>query len=368
MRQPVCFGIVGGYGATGRIVVAELWKSTAGEILVGGRDLVKAKAVAADFAGRVTAAHIDVLDAGSLDRFCNQCSIIVNCAGPVMGLQDRVAQAAFRGRCHYLDLASLSFVKDRMFPHNQELVDLRLSFVVSAGWLPGMTEFLPVYAHTRAQAHLDPIESVSVYFGDSGEWSITAYQDMAWHLHHFGLRSPGYFCKGERVRAPMRGATPQVDLGSPVGRRRFSLFSTPELDALGQRFKDCNVFTYSCLPSLRAALSAALVALLPLPNRWCVWLLRNALRKVRLPVGGFVVVQVVGHSEGRRRALTYRVVYDPHRDSWINGLVIATAARLVSEDEGVRVGVHFLADAVNPITFMRELRKGGVELTEALDT
>jgi hypothetical protein len=283
-----------------------------------------------------------------------------------MLLQDQVAQAAWRARCHYLDLAGLGFVEDRMHPHGQEAIERGLSFVVSAGWLPGLTELLPAFAHARARAQMESLESLAVYFGDSGEWSTTAYQDMAWHLRRAGLRNPSYFHKGERVRAPVLQASAKVDLGSPVGLRRFSLFSMPELDALGERLKDCDFFPYACLTSLRAALTAALVALLPLPNLWAVRLLQGALRQAGLPVGGFVMAQVIGQAQGRRSRLTVQVVYDQHRDSWINGLVVATAARLVAEGRGVRAGVHFLADAVEPITFVTELRKGGIEPTEEL--
>ena len=90
-------------------------------------------------------ADLDVLDVRSLDKFCSRCSVVVNCGGPVMLLQDRVAQAAFRGRCHYVDPAGMSVVKERMLRHDREIVDSGLSFVVSAGWTPGITELLPVY-------------------------------------------------------------------------------------------------------------------------------------------------------------------------------------------------------------------------------
>src|SRR6516225_6583828 len=108
MSQTVRFGIVGGSGATGRMVVSELWKSCPGEIRIGGRDLARGKSLAATFDGRVSAVELDVLDAPSLDRFCSDCSIIVHCGGPVMRLQDRVAQAARQRRCHYVDLAGLA--------------------------------------------------------------------------------------------------------------------------------------------------------------------------------------------------------------------------------------------------------------------
>jgi short subunit dehydrogenase-like uncharacterized protein len=100
LGQRATFGIVGGYGATGKFVVSELLRSGTGELLIGGRDPAKLESVAAEFGSKVSAMRLDVLDARSLDEFCSRCSIVVNCGGPVMLLQDRVAQAALRTHCH----------------------------------------------------------------------------------------------------------------------------------------------------------------------------------------------------------------------------------------------------------------------------
>ena len=360
MSRTVTFGIVGGYGATGRIVASELWKSCDGEILVGGRDLAKGRALAAEFDNRVSAAQLNILDAHSLDEFCSRCSIIVNCAGPVMVLQDRVAQAAFRERCHYIDAAGMSLVKERLLPHRREIEDSGLSFVISAGWVPGMSEFLPVYADAQARARMDTIESLTVYFGDSGEWSANALRDAAWFIHQRGLRGAGYFRKGEWTRAKMSETFRRVDLGDPVGPGRFVMFSTPELSEVGRRLNDCDVFTFAYLSGFRTAIATTLMALLPLPEGLGVRLLRNAFRRNRLPVDGFVAAQILGRSQGHRLTLTVQIAYKERRDYWINGLVLATVARLFSERRDVRAGLHFLADAVDPIAFMAELRKAGV--------
>jgi hypothetical protein len=64
--------------------------------------------------------------------------------------------------------------------------------------------------------------------------------------------------------------------------------------------------------------------------------------------------------------LTVQSSYDEHRQYWANGLVPAILARMVSESKGVNAGVHFLADAVDPIAFVTELRKSGLEQTENL--
>jgi hypothetical protein len=364
VSRTVTFGIVGGYGATGRIVASELWKSCDGEILIGGRDLAKGKALAAEFDNRASAHILNILDARSLDDFCSRCSIVVNCAGPVMVLQDRVAQAAFRRRCHYIDAAGMSLVRERMLPHSREIEDLGLSFVISAGWMPGASELLPVYADALARARMDTIESLTVYFGDSGEWSDNALRDGAWYIRQSGLRSPGYFRKGEWTRAKMSEAFRRVDLGDPVGPGRFAMFSTPELNQVGRRLNDYDVFTYTYLSGLRTALATTLMALVPLPEGLSVRLLRNVFRRNRLPVDGFVAAQIRGRSQGHRLALTVQIFYRDRRDYWINGLVLATAARILSGSKGVEAGVHFLADAVDPIAFMAELRKAGVEQVE----
>jgi hypothetical protein len=327
--------------------------------------LAKGKALAAGLDNRASAVHLDILDVHSLDDFCGRCSIIVNCAGPVMVLQDRVAQAAFRRGCHYIDAAGMSLVKERMLPHSREIEDSGLSFVISAGWTPGLTELLPVYADAQARTKLDSIESMMVYFSDSGEWSDNALRDAAWFMHQSGLSGAGYFRKGEWTRAKTSEVFRKVNLGDPVGSGRFAMFSLPELREVGRRLKDYDVFTYSYLSGLRNAVAPMLIALVPLPERWSIHLLRNVFRRNRLPVDGFVAVQILGCSQGRQLAMNFRIVYRDRRDYWINGLVLATAARIVSEGKGVQAGVHFLADAVDPIAFMAELRKAGLEQIES---
>jgi saccharopine dehydrogenase (NAD+, L-lysine-forming) len=364
MSRTVTFGIVGGYGATGRMVASELWKCSDGEILIGGRDVEKGKVLAAEFDSRASPAQLDILDAHSLDDFCSRCSIIVNCAGPVMVLQDRVAQAGFRRRCHYIDPAGMSLVKERMLPHSREIEDLGLSFVVSAGWNPGISEVLPVYADARARAKMDTIESLTVYLGDSGEWSTNALRDGFWYIRQSGLRSPGYFRQGEWTRAKMSEAFRRVNLGDPIGSGRFAMFSLPELAEVGRRLNDFDVFTYTYLSGYRTAIATTLMALVPLPEGLGVRLLRNVFRRNGGPVDGFVAAQILGRSQGRRLALTVQIVYRERRDYWINAVALATVARMVSESSAVRPGVHFLADAIDPIAFMAELRKAGVEQTE----
>jgi saccharopine dehydrogenase-like protein len=364
-NRPITFGVVGGYGSTGSAVVPALLNSGDGNVLVGGRDPRKAEQAAAKLGSRALAAQVDAFDDRSLDEFCSRCSIVINCAGPVMLLQDRVAQAAFRNRSHYVDVADLAFVKGRMLPHAQQAVDLGLSFVISAGWNPGITELVPAYAYALAQSRMQSIESLKVYFSDSGEWSDNALRDGVWYLRKAGLRTPTYFHKGERCRARLSLASRKVDLGEPIGRRRFSLVSLPEQDEMGRQFADCDVFTYSYVSGFRTIAAAIAIALLPLPDGLGVRLVRNMFRRNRLPVDGFVTGRVLGLSGGRSWALNATVVYRERRDYWMNGAVPAMVSRMISQGTAIRPGVHYLWEAVEPIAFMEALKQVGVEQSES---
>ena len=114
-------------------------------------------------------------------------------------------------------------------------------------------------------------------------------------------------------------------------------------------------------------MATTLMALVPLPDGLSVRLFRGVFRRNRLPADGFVVSQILGRSQGHRIALTAQIVYKGRRDYWIHGLVLATVARAISEGNGISAGIHFLADAVDPIAFMAELRKAGVEQTETFE-
>ena len=370
MSGSAILGIVGAYGATGRAVVAELLRSTEDEILLGGRDSAKLEACAAEFGSRVSCSNMDIQDSRALDEFCRGCSVVVNCGGPVMVLQERVAQAALRGRCHYIDPAGMSLVKERMLPHHQEMVDRELSFVVSAGWMPGITELLPIHAHSRAQAQMDSVHAMEVYFSDSGEWSESALRDGVAYLRtlRLGVFKAGYFRKGEWVRARTFEASRKVDVGGPIGLRRFSLVYMPELNEVGRRLTRCDFRSYSYLACFQNALDAMTIALIPLSAEAAVRRLRSIFRRNQTEVGGFVIVRVQGRVQGRDAVFRSCVTFDAGRGYWMNAVALATGARLIARGEGVRTGVHFLFDAVEPAVMMSELQRAGVQLSESMET
>lgn len=365
MNPSAAFGVIGGSGSTAKAVAKELLRSTDQQILIGARILADAEAVATNLGVAASAVRVDIRDARSLEDFCGRSSIVVNCGGPVCELQDLVAQAALRTRSHYVDVAGLTLVREGMMPHYQEVGDHGLSCVVSAGWLPGMSELLPAYSFALAKTRMDTVQSVTIHFGDSGEWSNNALRDAAWYLRKFGRRRPRYMHNGEWVRPRLSEILVEKDIGSPMRRCLFSMLCLPEMAELISRFKGCDVRTYSHLPSRSTVLAGSLIALLPMPLDLAVRILRPALRARSLPVGGFNVVEIRGRCGSRDVSHRHQLSFERGREYWMNGLVAATVARLISQGRGVKPGVHFLFDAVDPVAFVEELRSAGATVSES---
>ena len=367
MHRSATFGVLGGSGRTGEAVAKELRSSTDRAILIGGRNVAKLEAVAASLGATASTLQIDVRDPRSLEEFCGRCSIVVNCCGPVSELRDRVALAALRTRTHYVDVAGLTLVRESMMPHDREISDLGLAYVVSAGWLPGMTELLPAYSLAVLKKRVDGIDSVNIYSGDSGEWSNSAMRDIVWYLRKFGRRRPRYICKGKWVRANLPEVLIKKDIGSPIGRRLFAMTCLPEMAELIGRFKGCDGRAYTYLPSRRTAVVGTLIALRLLPTDFAIQRIQRALLAESLPIGGFSIVEIQGRSEARDVLCRFQVTFERGCGYWMNAVVAATVARLISEGRGVNAGVHFLMDAVDPVAFMEELRKAGVSVIESFN-
>ena len=83
-------GVIGGTGRVGRECLRYLHENTAFGLLIGGRKPPR-EALPGSFLS------VDVFDEASLARFCGQCSLVINCAGPASAVRERVAAAALAG-------------------------------------------------------------------------------------------------------------------------------------------------------------------------------------------------------------------------------------------------------------------------------
>ena len=101
-----CAVVLGGYGNFGRRVVAALAADRSDRVVVAGRDLQKARAVADEVGPHAEAASLDCRAtnlAAELRRL--GANVVVHTAGPFQGQDYAVARACIEAGAHYVDLA-----------------------------------------------------------------------------------------------------------------------------------------------------------------------------------------------------------------------------------------------------------------------
>jgi len=77
-----------------------------------------------------------------------------------------------------------------------------------------------------------------------------------------------------------------------------------------------------------------------------------------------VAVEVHGRARGSSALMTTSITFEPGRDYWIHGATLATVARLAAEGKGIQPGLHFLADAFDPVALAGALREAGIVIDE----
>ncbi|GAB2502067.1 saccharopine dehydrogenase family protein [Lysobacter humi (ex Lee et al. 2017)] len=151
--------LIGAYGQFGRRIAGELARDPDLQLVLAGRDVAKARALAATLGGDVLATAIDV-EAAALDTAIAAQSpeLVIHAAGPFQQRDYRVAEAALACGAHYVDLAD-----GRAFVHGITALDARARaarrWVVSgASSVPGLSAAVVAALRPRF-ARLERIES-----------------------------------------------------------------------------------------------------------------------------------------------------------------------------------------------------------------
>lgn len=147
--------ILGGYGATGKLLTRHLLTQTDANIILAGRSLDKAQFLADELSDpRVTCARVDASDEASLAaslRGVDLCLV----AAPTTQFTGQVARACLAAGADYLDVQFAASKLASLRALEPEIQRSGRCFVTEAGYHPGLPAALVRYAAT----FLDSIES-----------------------------------------------------------------------------------------------------------------------------------------------------------------------------------------------------------------
>ncbi len=346
-------GVIGGTGRVGRECLRYLHEHTDCGLLVGGRKLPR-EPLPGSFR------LVDVFDEGSLARFCGQCSLIVNCAGPASAVRERAAVAALAGGCHYVDPGGYTPLFSLLSSRVQEIRARGLTFLLTLGILPGLSELLPVYV---AQEDFDQAEGFEYASVGRDRWTFPSAYDIAWGIGNIGNgEAPIYYEQGVRRQAGLLASGRRMDLPAPVGNHAVFRLMRDDLQAFVEASGIREAHAYGNNWGRWVSLATVLVRL----TGWygserrlaqsARLIMKAAEWDMRGRKPGFMLhLRMRGIRNGQpRRVARTLFLEDTYRAT---GLCAAIGARLVLE--GMEPGVFRAAQMPVPDRFMRHFLAQG---------
>ncbi|MCE9522952.1 MAG: saccharopine dehydrogenase NADP-binding domain-containing protein, partial [Alphaproteobacteria bacterium] len=224
--------VIGGAGAFGRHLVQGLLTTTDCHVVVCGRSLARAQALAQTLGARderVSVAEIDRTSANAAELAALRVFCVVDAAGPFQAQDLSFARAAIEAGCHYVDLADArDFVA--AFPTLDAAAQARgVLAVTGASSTPALSHAV-LDDLTRGWVRVDRVE-IAISPGNRAPLGLSVIKGI---LSYVG-RPVRVWRHGRWTQVPGWGLLTRRPFGD-LGSRFLSLCETPDLDLVPQRF------------------------------------------------------------------------------------------------------------------------------------
>ena len=261
--------VLGGYGNFGRRIVAALAADREYRVVVAGRDVRRAAAVADEIGLGVEPVAIDCQSpdlAAQLRRL--RASLVIHTAGPFQGQSYTTARACIEARAHYVDLADgRAYVcgieaLDGPARHNDTLV------VSGASSLPALS----CAVVDALRAHFSSIESIEIGISSGARPPGRATMEGVFGYvgRPFAQWRDGAWRKTYGWQDLVRRRYPD-----PVGARWLAACDVPDLELFPRRYAPVRTVVF------RAGVGTAIGTL----TVWAAsWLVRAGLMKTMVPL------------------------------------------------------------------------------------
>ncbi|HLF74150.1 MAG TPA: saccharopine dehydrogenase NADP-binding domain-containing protein, partial [Anaerolineales bacterium] len=355
--------ILGGYGATGRLLARHLLAETNHRIIIAGRNLEKARGfVDSLHDSRATAAQVDATDPASLRQALRRVDLIL-VAAPTTHHAATVVRAALDAGVDYLDVQYSDLKLEVLRAHEREINEKKLCFVTEAGYHPGLPSAMIRYAASK----LDTIESARVAgYLNMGNLPYTEAVDelMEGFIHY----QAEIFKNGAWTR-PSSWEMRTFDFGDEIGRRTCYSMFFEELRCLPEMYPTLrNTGFYISGSNLLADLILTPIIMLGLklaPRRGIrplgklMWWGMN---KSRPPYRVVLKAEATGRLNGRQAQVEARI---EHEDGY-ELTAIPVVAFLLQYNQIRRPGLHMMGHLAEPDRLFNDMEGMGVRVTTTI--
>ncbi len=355
--------ILGGYGATGRLLVKHLLAQTDAHIIVGGRDIEKAR----DFTKGLNDARVECQTADARDRDNLKKALhgvdLCLIAAPVTHHAETVIRACIDAHVDYLDIEYSSKKLSALYAAGEEIQKAGLCFVTEAGYHPGLPSVMVRYAASK----MDVIES-AVTAGYLNMKNIP-YTEAVDELMEAFLDYQAQVYKNGAWTKPSSWEMRSFDFGADIGRCTcYSMFFEemrrlpemyPTLRETGFYISGSNwladlIVTPLVFVGLKIAPRRGIRPL----GKLTWW----AMGQSKPPYLVALKVEAKGQSKGKPVQVEARIA---HPDGYeLTAIPVVAYLKQYLDGSARPSGVHMMGHIADPMRLFKDMETMGVEVTE----
>ncbi|MGD8856541.1 MAG: saccharopine dehydrogenase NADP-binding domain-containing protein [Chloroflexota bacterium] len=368
--------ILGGYGNTGRPLAQLLLQETDASLVLAGRNLDRAQALATEFNARfgghrVDGRTVDAADTASLGRAFGDVDMVV-VTSSTADCAEQVSSAALAAGVDYFDVQYSTHKTAVLQRVARQIEDAGVCFITDGGFHPGLPAALIRYLGPE----FDALEAARVGSVIKIDWNTLALapSTMEEFVGEFMDFQTLVFRDGrwEKAGALAMMKPETMDFGREIGPGFGRQYCLPmfleEMRALPTEFpklKETGFFVggfnwmvdWFISPLVMAALKLwPLRAKRPM-GRLMLWGLRTFGKP---PYGTLLKAEARGQKDGQARAIDL-ILY--HQDGYAFTAIPAAACLLQYLDGSIRrPGLWLQATAVEPGRFMLDMERMGIQI------
>ena len=159
--------VLGGCGAVGSVAVKTLAQSGVfSEVVIGDANIERAKQMAKDLSGGVTAVACNAQDQPSVMQAVRGSDVVLNCVGPFYTTVKPILAAVMESGINYVDVCDDVDVTLELLDMSEAVTQAGIAALIGMGSSPGMTNVIAKFAAT---ALLDTTDSVDIFHTHGGE-------------------------------------------------------------------------------------------------------------------------------------------------------------------------------------------------------
>lgn len=356
--------VVGAYGETGRYATSALANDPALRVIAGGRRMEELERLRRELDGRVEIAQVDFDDVPAMAAQARGCQVVVNMAGPMSRVIDKVALAALEAGAHYVDPGGSAALYARLTPKNAAFQERGLAAVVCAGWIAGLSELLPAALLAETRRRFERIDGFHAICGDNNLWSPTATRDVVEYLRRGdSFRQISLLRRGKRVARNPLTMWRSFDLPEPVGRVRGLCRLTEEFSRVVEGAPYPQVGSYFALTSLSSLLVFARARDPRISMERAIEMLNQArlADQTRFHLNSFVAAQADGFLGNGASRVSQVILCPDHNRA--TGSAAAVAASHLAKGPA-KPGAHYASEAFDAERFVADFSALGFPLID----